>query len=256
MTHRTRAHPFLNHAAPLAFAHRGDQDAAPENTMAAFASAVAHGFGVIETDLRASRDDALHIFHDATLDRMCGRAGLIETLACDEIARLKIRGAHHVPRLAEALEAFPNTRFNLDCKSDAAAALLPNVLAQAKAWDRVCVGSFDDRRLATLRTLCGPKLCTSMAMKEVARVRFRSWFLPVPIPPGDCLQVPLRWRDISIVDARFIATCHRHGLPVHVWTVNEEEEMHRLLDLGVDGLMTDHPRVLRRVLQERGQWRV
>lgn len=254
MSRRPTPHPFLAHPAPLAFAHRGDQEAAPENTMAAFASAVGHGFGLIETDLRASADGALLIFHDPRLDRMVGQSGVIETLTRAEIAKLKIRGAHHVPLLAEALEAFPNTRFNLDCKSDAAAALLASVLARADAWDRVCVGSFDDRRLARLRAACGPKLCTSMAMKEVARVRFRSWFLPVPLPAGDCLQVPRRWRNIPIVDERFLATARRHGLPVHVWTVNEESEMHRLLDLGVDGLMTDHPRVLKRVLEERGRW--
>jgi glycerophosphoryl diester phosphodiesterase len=256
MVARPSPHPFLRHPAPLAFAHRGDQEAAPENTMAAFASAVGQGFGVIETDLRASEDGVVFIFHDPTLDRMVGRPGMIESLGRAEIAKLKIRGAHHVPRLAEALEAFPNTRFNLDCKSDAAATLLPQVLARADAWDRVCVGSFDDRRLARLRGACGPKLCTSTAMKEVARVRFRSWFLPLPLPPGDCLQVPRRWRTIPIVDERFLATCHRNGLPVHVWTVNEESEMRRLLDLGVDGLMTDHPRVLKRVLEERGQWHV
>jgi glycerophosphoryl diester phosphodiesterase len=247
-------HPFLEARAPLAFAHRGDQEAAPENTMAAFAAAAALGFGVIETDLRASRDGALLIFHDLALDRLCARPGLIERLDRREVAGLRIAGSHTVPLLADALEAFPHIRFNLDCKSDAAAAQLPALLERMQAWDRVCVGSFDDRRLRRLRTVCGPRLCTSMAMGEVARLRLRSWFLPLPLSPGLCVQVPPAWRGLPILDPLFLAACRRNGLPVHVWTVNEERDMHRLLDLGVDGLMTDHPRVLRRVLEERGQW--
>jgi glycerophosphoryl diester phosphodiesterase len=248
------AHPFFDAPAPFAFAHRGDQQAAPENTLAAFASAVALGFRYLETDLRATQDGELLIFHDATLARMAARPEPIESLTWAAVSQIRIGGAHGVPRLVEALEAFPEARFNLDAKSDAAAALLPRVLARMNAWDRVCVGSFDDRRLRRLRAACGPKLCTSMAMRETAAVRFRSWFLPWPKPAGACLQVPLRWHRIPIVDRRFLAHCRRDGLPVHVWTVNEVAEMHRLLDLGVDGLMTDHPRVLKRVLEERGQW--
>lgn len=247
-------HPFLDARPPLAFAHRGDQEAAPENTMAAFASAAALGFRYLETDLRATRDGELILFHDAALERMFGRPGRIEEMEWREVAALRIGGAHAVPRLLEALEAFPAARFNLDAKSDAAAASLPQVLARARAFDRVCVGSFDDRRLARLRAACGPKLCTSMAMREVGAMRLRSWFLPWPKPAGLCLQVPTAWRGIPIIDRRFLAHCARAGLPVHVWTVNEESEMHRLLDLGVGGLMTDHPRVLKRVLEERGQW--
>jgi glycerophosphoryl diester phosphodiesterase len=222
--------------------------------MAAFAAAVALGYTYLETDLQATRDGVLAVFHDDELQRLTGRAGRVLDVSWDELSRLRVDGREPIPRFEAVLAEWPHLRLNLDPKTDAAAALLPEALTRAGAVDRVCIGSFSQARLAQLRRALGPRLCTSMGPKEVTRLRFASWHLPVGGFDALCAQVPRRWYGARIVDRCFVRAAHRRGLPVHVWTVNEEAEMRRLLDLGVDGLITDRPGLLKAVLEERGEW--
>lgn len=223
--------------------------------MAAFAAAVALGYTYLETDLQATRDGVLAVFHDDTLERLTGRPGRVGDVTWDELSRLRVDGREPIPRFEAVLAEWPHLRLNLDPKTDAAAALLPEALTRAGALDRVCIGSFSQNRLARLRRALGPRLCTSMGPSEVARLRFASWHLPVGRFQALCAQVPRRWRNIvPIVDGCFVRAAPRRGLPVHVWTVNAEAEMRRLLDLGVDGLITDRPALLKAVLEARGQW--
>jgi len=223
--------------------------------MAAFEAAVRLGYRYLETDAHATADGVLVAFHDDTLDRVTDWRGRISDLPWAEVARARTPGDHGVPKLEELLDAWPDMRINIDPKTDQAAALLPDLLRRTGAIDRVCVGSFSDARTARVRVAVGPRLCTSMGPGAVARLRFQSWGAPTGnrFVEG-CAQVPTHWRGIRVVDRRFVATAHRLGLQVHVWTINDEDEMRQLLDLGVDGLMTDRPAVLRRVLEERGAW--
>ena len=245
--------PYLDHPGVLPFAHRGGASDAPENTMPAFANAVALGYRYLETDTHVTADGVLVAFHDDVLDRVTDRTGRISELPWAEVAEARI-GGEPVPLLADLLDAFPDARINIDPKADGAVAPLADLLLRMDAVDRVGIGSFSDRRLADLRKRCGPRLCTSLGPRGVARLKSASRRVPVGRIPAPCVQVPVQARGVTIVDERFVATAHRRDMQVHVWTIDDPGEMYRLIDLGVDGIMTDRPAVLRQVLESRGLW--
>lgn len=248
-------HPFLDSATPIAFAHRGGASDAPENTMSAFAKAVDAGYRYVETDVHASADGVLFAFHDDDLSRTCGVNAKINDLTAAEIARIRIQDSEHIPTLDELVSTWPTLRINIDCKADPAVEPLIRAIRHHDLLDRVCIGSFSDRRLATIRTALGPQLCTSMGPKEVAMLRLRSWTKTQPrelVPLA--AQVPPRQGPIPIVDAAFVSHAHDLGLHVHVWTIDSRTEIDELLDLGVDGIMTDSLSTLATALGERGQW--
>lgn len=249
-------HPFLDTSRPLAFAHRGGAAPGLENTMTAFGRAVAAGYRYVETDIHATADGALVAFHDRTLDRVTDRVGPIAALPLREVRAARIGADERVPLFDELLDAWPALRVNIDVKADAAVEPLIATIRRHGAQRRVCVGSFSGARLARIRAALGPGLASSLAPSEVARLRLASLTGRRPRwAAGVCAaQVPVRHRSLRIVDPRFIATAHRLGLHVHVWTVNDPDAMHWLLDLGVDGIMTDRIDVLRDVLTARGFW--
>ena len=247
-------HPFLDWPGPIAFAHRGGAGDWPENTRPAFAGAVALGYRYVETDVHVTADGVLVAFHDDRLDRVTDRTGTIADLPWSEVAAARVDGREPILRFDELLDAWPDLRVNVDPKHDRAVEPLAEAVRRARALDRVCVGSFSDRRLARLRALLGPGLATSLGPGGVARLRAASVGLPSGRFPADCVQVPTGARGVTLVDRRFVAAAHARGLAVHVWTIDEPAEMDRLLDLGVDGIMTDRPAVLRQVLERRGAW--
>ncbi|CAM8626235.1 UgpQ Glycerophosphoryl diester phosphodiesterase [Acidimicrobiia bacterium] len=222
--------------------------------MPAFAGAVALGFTYVETDAHVTADGVVLAFHDDRLDRVTTMEGRINDLPWSEVSRALVDGAEPIPLLEEILESWPEIRVNIDAKSDEVVEPLAALLMRLNCLDRVCVGSFSDSRLERMRTLLGPGLCTSMGPRAVARVKATSYRLGNSVPPGDCLQVPVSSRGITLVDDRFIRRAKSIGIPVHVWTIDDEAEMSRLLDMGVDGIMTDRPSLLKSVLAGRGQW--
>jgi glycerophosphoryl diester phosphodiesterase len=245
---------FLDHPGPLPFAHRGGACERPENTMAAFEHAVRLGYRYVETDVRATADGVVVIFHDERLDRLTGLTGRIARQRWAEVATARVNEVEPIPRLDDLLGAWSDLRVNIDPKHDAAVVPLVEVLDRTRAHDRVCVGTSSDRRLAHFRRLSGERVCTSMGRAEVARLRLASYRAHPGRVAAACVQVPIRHRGMPVVDPRFIAAVHRRGLQVHVWTINDPSEMDRLLDLGVDGIMTDQPTLLKEVLGRRGQW--
>lgn len=249
-------HPYLDWPGPIPFAHRGGAGDWPENTMPAFEGAVALGYRYVETDVHATSDGALLAFHDDVLDRVTDRTGTIAELPWSVVREARVAGREPIPLLEDLLGAWPDLRVNIDPKHDAAVAPLADALRRAGALDRVCVGSVSDARLTRLRRLLGPGLCTALGPRATARLRAALMAAGrlAGRPSGWCAQVPVNYGRVPLVDARFVATAHAKGLHVHVWTIDDEGEMHRLLDLGVDGIMTDRPAVLRSVLEARGQW--
>lgn len=245
---------FLDHAGPLAFAHRGGAGDWPENTMPAFEHAVGLGYRYLETDVHATADGVLLAFHDDRLDRVTDHTGEIATLPHAVVAEARVDGREPIPLLEDLLGAFPEARVNIDPKHDDSVEPLIEVLERTNAVDRVCIGSFSDARLRTLRARLGPGLCTSMGPKEVARLRLDALSGRVHPTPSGCVQVPESFRGVTVTNAAVVRAAHRAGLQVHVWTVDDPDAMVRLLDLGVDGLMTDRPAVLKEVLVDRGQW--
>lgn len=222
--------------------------------MPAFEGAIRLGYRYLETDAHVTADGVCLAFHDDRLDRVTDRTGIIAELDHAEVARARVDGVEPIPLLEDLLGSFPDARVNIDTKSDEAVDAVAEVVRRANAVDRVCIGSFSDARLERIRGLLGPDLCTSMGPKEVARLRGRSYGLPTGSFRSACAQVPHRVKGIRVVDERLVAKAHALGLQVHVWTIDDEAEMHELLDLGVDGIMTDLPVVLKSVLESRGAW--
>jgi len=243
----------------LAFAHRGGTSAYPENTMPAFQHAVDLGYQFIETDVHATRDGVLLAFHDEELDRVTDRTGRIAELDYAEVAKARIDGREPIPLFADLLAAWPDVRINIDPKLDNAAEPLVNVLKQANVLHRVCVTSFSGRRAKWIREELGSNLCTGLGPLGALRLRLSSLFRPLggrwEGTVEGCAQIPVRQNGLRIVDQALIDRAHELDLQVHVWTIDDREEMNRLIDLGVDGLMTDQPETLKSVLEEREKWR-
>ena len=259
---------FLERSTTIAFAHRGGGGEAPENTLPAFEAAVAMGYRYLETDVHLTRDGVLLAFHDSSLERLTDQIGKIGELTFAEVREADAGysfspdgGRTHpfrgigvvVPTLEELLTRWDDVRVNIDAKSDDTVGPLIRVVRRLNAFDRVCIGSFSDRRVARIRALAGGRICSSMGQVATAAAYAASRTGRMPRFHADCLQVPQRWGRLRI-DHRFIAAAHRAGLPVHVWTIDDQSEMEFLLDLGVDGIMTDRPRLLKSVFETRGLW--
>lgn len=228
-----------------------------ENTAVAFQHAVDLGYTYLETDVHATSDGVLMAFHDPVLDRATDMGGAIADLPHREVARARVAGREPVPLLEDLLGAWPEARFNIDLKADSAVAPLREVVRRTNAWDRVCVGSFDQRRLDRARRLFDRPVATSCGPLDVVRLRFsclspllRALASRVPV----CAQIPLRHGAFPLLSRDLIRTARVLGMQVHVWTINEPSTMERLLDAGVDGIVTDDTLALKRLLVRRGQW--
>jgi glycerophosphoryl diester phosphodiesterase len=247
---------FLDAPTPIPFAHRGFAPDGAENSMAAFARAVDLGYRYLETDVRVTADGVALAFHDATLDRVTDRAGRIADLPWAVVKAARIGGREPIPLLADLLGAWPDVRINLDVKAEQSVGPTVEAIRRTGALERVCVGAFSTRRVEAVRRALGPRLTTSLGPRAAMRLR-----LSGPASPrrraryaGRCAQVPARVGRRVFVDARYLRAAHALGVPVHAWTVNDRAEMERLLDLGVDGIMTDRADVLQDLLIARGQW--
>jgi glycerophosphoryl diester phosphodiesterase len=221
--------------------------------MTAFSAAVALGYRYVETDVHATADGVLLAFHDHTLDRVTDRTGTISDLPYAVVREARV-GDEPIPRFEEVLGAWPDLRIHIDAKHLAAAAPLVAAIDRAGAHDRVCVGAFSDRTVLALRRLSRGRICTWMGRAEVLSLRLASLGVPVPRSPAGCTQVPVRQGRLPVVDRRFVAAAHRRGVGVHVWTIDDPGDMGRLLDLGVDAILSDRPTVLKQVLTDRGLW--
>ena len=260
---RTSPGPFFDHAGPLAFAHRGGAAEAPENSWRAFERARSLGFRYMETDIRATADGVPIAIHDPDLQRVSGRAGLVRSLTWRQVKDYHLGDGHEPPRLEDLLGAWPELRWNIDVKRPEAVAPVVDAIKRTGSRDRVLIAAFSGRRTAMVRHALGagqaggtaPDVATGAGRGTIAAlVVAKTVPLPRFRPRADAAQVPVRHKRVGIVDAAFVRTCRRLGVAVHVWTVDDRVEMERLLDLGVDGLMTDRPTLLKEVLEGRGQW--
>jgi glycerophosphoryl diester phosphodiesterase len=245
-----RSHPFLDWNGPIPFAHRGGASDVPENTMPAFQYAVDLGYRYVETDVQVTSDGVLVAFHDNDLRRTCGRPGRISELPWSDVSTARVSGEAPIPLMEDLLGTWPELRINIDCKSDAAVDALVSCLRRTNSLDRVLLGSFSDARLRRLRKELGDGVCTSLGPVGVASLRFGR---PRHVE-AMAAQVPVKQGPLTVTNRTFVERAHALGLAVHVWTIDDADEIRRLLDLGVDGIMTDRPEVLRTVFQERGLW--
>jgi glycerophosphoryl diester phosphodiesterase len=253
-------HAFLSGPYPRAFVHRGwhyDELAGMENSLSAFRRAVAEGYHYLETDVHATSDGVVVVHHDPVLDRTTDGTGAVASLPWSVVGKAKIGGREPVSRLSDLLEELPDAALNIDVKAASAIQPLIDTLRRTNAFHRVCVASFSEARLARVRRSAGDGLLTSMGVRAIAGLwasgRLPAWARSTRGGPR-IAQVPVRRGRLTIVDKRLIVAARRRGMEVHVWTIDEPGEMRELIDLGVDGLMTDRPAVLRDVLRERGLW--
>jgi len=221
--------------------------------MPAFAGAVYQGFKYLETDTHCTRDGVLMAFHDQQLDRVTNQTGKISELDYDVVRRARVEGSETIPRLEDLLESFPETRFNIDLKADATVKPFIDLVRKLKCIDRICVGAFSDQRIKAVQNAF-PNVCASLGPINVGRARLTSYGVPFLKIEGQCAQVPERWRKIQVVDLRFIRAMKQRGIQTHVWTVNDEVDMARVLALGVEGIMTDRAGILKKVLKAKGLW--
>ncbi|WP_054047664.1 glycerophosphodiester phosphodiesterase [Alloactinosynnema sp. L-07] len=253
-------HGFLSGPYPRAFVHRGwhyDELAGMENSLAAFKRAIAEGYRYVETDVHATSDGVVVVHHDELLDRTTDATGAVALLPWKTVSAARIGGREPVSRVEDLLEELPDALVNIDLKSDAVVEPMLAVLRRMDAFDRVCLASFSEARMKRVRKQAGPAVLTSMGMRAMAGF-WASAKLPQVMArksarPLVC-QVPVKQGRLTVVDKRLIAVARHRGAEVHVWTIDDAAQMHELLDLGVDGLMTDRPQVLKDVLIERGAW--
>ncbi len=254
--------PVAANPYPHIFAHRGGADEAPENTLSAFRQAQSLGVRYLETDAQLTADGVVVLSHDEVVDRCYDGTGPISSFTWDELSKLRNSAGEAMPRLDEALAEFPDLYFNIDAKTDEVAEPLLETLTEAGALGRSLIASFSEKRLNRIRELGGEELSTSLGVAAVVRLMLaaetvsaaETWRVDGPGRSVRAVQVPEKTRGIRVVNPRFIATAHTAGLAVHVWTVNEPAAMVRLLDWGVDGIVTDRPTMLREILRVRGQW--
>jgi glycerophosphoryl diester phosphodiesterase len=254
---------------PRIFAHRGNAAHFPENTLPSFQSAVEIGADVIETDVQRSRDGHFMVFHDDTIDRITEGAGRVGDYTLAELKRLDagyrcsadgegfpFRGKRlSIPSLDELLHEFPQQRFNVDLKADdpSQAADYCALIRRCNAGERVLTASEFTGNLKAVRSLM-PEMATSASHQEVAGVFFlyRSGLLFAKNSfEADALQIPEFYRHWHVAAPGLVRRVRKKGIRVHVWTVNREADMRRLLDAGVDGIITDDPRLLKKVIDSR-----
>lgn len=246
--------------APLALAHRGGAayhlNTGIENSLQAVRNAIDLGYRYIEIDVRASSDGVAFVFHDPDLGRVVGTPRPLASMTAADVRAATLRGGASIPTLAELLEEFGQTRFNIDVKSDDVVGPTLGDLDAADAYGRVLVGSFDHARLQRVRRT-RPHLATSSSTRESIGL---GWgYGPMRSLAARngalCLQLPLTYRGRRVITPEALRRAHAQNLQVHVWTIDDAQTITELLDLGVDGIITDRIDVLKDILLQRGQWR-
>ena len=247
MTFRAAEHPYFAGSTPRVFAHRGLHLDVPENTASSFRAAISAGATFIETDVVGSKDGLAIISHDTTLNRVSTHTGLVSERTAAELADIDLGGEGFLT-LAQALEQFPTARLNIDVKESTAIDGVVRAVIDADAIERVLITSFSaQRRRATIARLPGvassPSATEFLGLAAVVRLG-----ITPPLPLVHALQIPERANGVTFVTEKLVEQYHRLGLEVHVWTINDEESMRRLLGIGVDGIVTDRADIALRVV--------
>ncbi|MGV8968894.1 MAG: glycerophosphodiester phosphodiesterase family protein [Microbacteriaceae bacterium] len=245
---------YFSLPSPRVIAHRGLSLDVPENTIASFTAAATLGVSHIETDVHASSDGVAIISHDSLLERVAARPGSVADFTARELSTIDLGGGFGFPTLTEALDALPDTFFNIDVKS--AGAINPTVRAinDAGAIDRVLITSFSERRrAATVRRLPGVATSASGAIFAAALFSRAVGLTPLAravVSKVDAVQVPTRAAGLQTTTSGMISLLHKAGLEIHVWTINDPVHMLSLLRIGVDGIVTDRADLALAVVRE------
>jgi glycerophosphoryl diester phosphodiesterase len=244
---------------PLVFAHRGGGGLIPENTLEAFQYSARMGVDVLELDIHSTSDGTLVVMHDAAVDRTTNGRGRVNELTLEAVKKLDAGYVFSpdsgqtfpfrnrkitVPTLREIFDALPEMTFNIEPKQHAPSIIKPLcvLVRERKMIDKVIVGSFNQTTIDDFRREC-PEVATSASPSEVTKflALVKAGLTNSYSPPMQALQVPQNLGSLQVVSKEFVDTAHRRNLKVHVWTINETADMQRLIEMGVDGIMTDYP---------------
>lgn len=247
---------------PIVFAHRGGAEEAPGNSIAAIRHMRSLGVRHLETDAHVTKDGRVVLHHDDEIAAADGKAR-IGDLDWEQLRGMRTAEGEAVALLDDVLDRFPDIYLNIDAKVDAVVDPLVDVVERHHAFERVLFASFSESRLERIRGLGRRDVTTSLGSSAIVRLLAASetvsnpetWRVPGPRQGARAAQVPAVFHGLPIVTRRFVATAHAAGLAVHVWTINDAEQMTRLFDLHVDGIVTDRPTLAREILKARGQWR-
>ncbi len=252
--------PYLALEHPIRLAHRGSRVLWPENTMRAFQGAVDLGYRYLELDVRVTADDIVVVHHDATLERTTSGKGRLVDRTLEELRELDaahdfgadsgfpLRGTgHRVPTLEEVLMTFPDVHLNIDLKAPGSEWPVAECITRLRRHDSVLIGSFHDARIARFRRITRGRVATSVGPTTAVRMWSASRVGRHVAHRAQAFQMPYAQRGFPM-DRRFVDAVHASGAQLHVWTVNDAADMTRMLDLGVDGIVTDRPDILNDVL--------
>ena len=226
------------------FVHRGDASSYIENTLEAFKSAETLGYKYIETDLRETKDGKIITFHDANIKRITGSNITINRSSLSDIRMRRLPKNETIPTIDEVLEELPDSYFNMDLKVSNMEEKVLKKIKSHNALDRICLGSFNSKTIKKINVL-EPKIITSMGLAQVVKYKFFNIK-----SNSKLIQIPVSWNGIKVITKGFIEKLHNDNLKVHVWTINKENEMQRLIDMGVDGIMTDNAIGLMNVMKK------
>ena len=245
-------HPFFEDYSFFGFVHRGGDEVETENTIEAFKYSSDLGFVFIETDVQATKDEHVVIFHDASLKRMAGVNKSINELTLKEINEINLLGGGKIPLLSEALETFPDLRFNIDIKTEDALEETIQIIKKMNFLDKTCLASFSSSRLKRIKNLAGPEACISSGQMDIFKMMCQSIGIELQATMSQCAQIPVKQWGVPVLTKRFIETAKKQNKFVHVWTIDDIDQMFELIEFGVDGLMTDKPSVLKEAMLKKG----
>jgi len=245
-------HPFFEDYSFFGFVHRGGDEVETENTIEAFKYSSDLGFVFIETDVQATKDGHVVIFHDASLKRMAGVNKSIKELTLKEINEINLLGGGKIPLLSEALETFPDLRFNIDIKTEDALEETIQIIKKMNFLDKTCLASFSSSRLKRIKNLAGPEACISSGQMDIFKMMCQSIGIELQATMSQCAQIPVKQWGVPVLTKRFIETAKKQNKFVHVWTIDDIDQMFELIEFGVDGLMTDKPSVLKEAMLKKG----
>ena len=244
----------IKDSAFLAFAHRGGNDFAPENTFESFQFAVENGFKYLETDVHPTSDNKLMAFHDPTLDRVTNAEGRIIDFSSIDLKKVKVKNNYRIPLMEELLESFPNCFFSIDMKCDQSVIPLIDLVKRNNALERVCFASFNQNRLNFVRETFNNKCITSMGPKEIIASKIFSYINLKKNINSHLASMPISRYNIRLINKRSVAYLQSLNIKVIAWTINNEAQMRHLISIGVDGIMTDKLKLLKNILIEKNLW--
>ncbi|MDA9636754.1 glycerophosphodiester phosphodiesterase family protein [SAR86 cluster bacterium] len=227
------------------FIHRGDATNFTENTMEAFKEARANGYKHIETDLRQTKDGKIITFHDPNLSRITGSNSKIQNTKLSEIRMRRLPKKEFIPTIDDLLEEFPDTYFNFDLKVSGMTEKVLTKIKNHRAVDRICLGSFNSNTIREIQSL-NSQINTSMGRSQLIGYRFFN-------KKNNCtaVQMPLNYLGLEVCTKDFVTKCHQDNIKVNVWTINDEQTMRKLIDIGVDGIMSDNAQLLMSIMKEK-----